>query len=172
MTLSRFKDENRQLETLIEQEYARLCGVSTRLVGRSDVAEDIVQNSFVNFWERRKQRDKIESEKGLLYVMVRNESLNYIRSQKRERMRNTTYVKENSEDLLNDDEMFEKILQEEIGNRLDSALEQLPEQTARVIKMSLMGLGNRDIASTLGVTVNTVKTLKYSAIKKLKEIIQ
>lgn len=171
MTLSRFKDENRQIETLIEQEYARLCGVSARLVGRTDVAEDIVQNSFVNFWEKRKQRDEIESEKGLLYVMVRNESLNYIRSQKREQARNTTYVKENSDDLLGDDAMFEKVLQEEIGARLDSALEQLPEQTQRVIKMSLMGLGNRDIASTLGISVNSVKTLKYSAIKKLKEIV-
>lgn len=172
MTLSRFKDDNSHLEALIEQEYARLCGVSMRLVGRTDVAEDIVQNSFVNFWEKRRQQERIESEKGLLYVMVRNESLNYIRSLKREQQRHDTYVKENHEEPLSDDAMFEKVLNEEIGNKLDMALEQLPSQTQKVIKMSLMGLGNRDIANTLGITVNSVKTLKYSAIRKLKEIVQ
>lgn len=172
MALSRFKNDNRHLETLIEKEYARLCGVSMRLVGRNDVAEDIVQNSFVNFWEKRRQQDHIESEKGLLYVMVRNESLNYLRSLKREQQRHDTYIKENSEDILSEDVIFEKVLNEEIGNKLDMALEQLPSQTQRVIKMSLMGLGNRDIANTLGITVNSVKTLKYSAIRKLKEIVQ
>lgn len=172
MTLARFKTENNQLETLIEEEYARLCGVSMRLVGRNDVAEDIVQNSFVNFWERKQQHGTIESEKGLLYVMVRNESLNYIRSQKREQQRHSTYVSENSDNPLDDESIFEKVLQEEIGTRLDSAMEQLPPQTQRIIKMSLMGLANRDISNTLGISVNSVKTLKYSAIKKLKEIFQ
>lgn len=170
MTLARFQSENKQLETLIEEEYARLCGVSMRLVGRNDVAEDIVQNSFVNLWERKKTVGEIDSEKGLLYVMVRNESLNYIRTQKREQLRHTTYVTENSDNPLDDESVFEKVLQEEIGTRLDSAMELLPPQTQRIIKMSLMGLPNRDIASTLGISVNSVKTLKYSAIKKLKDI--
>lgn len=172
MTITRFKDEYNGLEALIENEYARLCGVSTRLVGRNDVAEDIVQNCFVALWNKKQQNDNIDSESGLLYVMVRNESLNYLRSLKREQQRNGVFAMENSLDSNDEESLTEKLLQEEIGNKLDAALEQLPAQTQRIIKMSLMGLSNRDIASTLGITVNTVKTLKYSAIKKIKEIVQ
>lgn len=162
--------ENSELEYLIESEYVSLCGVSTRLVGRNDVAEDIVQNCFVSFWEKLATYKNIESQKGLLYVMVRNESLNYIRTVKREQTRHSIFTQENEIDY-SDEVIFEKTLQEEVGERLDYALKQLPPQTQKIIKMSLTGLKNRDIALTLGISVNSVKTLKYSAIRKIRELL-
>lgn len=164
------RQTNSELEHLIESEYVGLCGVSTRLIGRNDVAEDIVQNCFVTFWEKIATYKDIESKKGLLYVMVRNESLNYIRTTRREQTRHTVFAEENDVDY-SDDVTFEKTLQEEVGERLDYALEQLAPQTQKVIKMSLTGLKNRDIALTLGISVNSVKTLKYSAIKKIRELL-
>lgn len=161
---------NKELEQMIESEYIGLCGVSTRLIGRNDIAEDIVQNCFVAFWEKIATYKDVESKKGLLYIMVRNESLNYIRTTKREQTRHTIFTEEN-ESNYNDDVIFEKTLQEEVGERLDYALEQLAPQSQKVIRMSLTGMKNRDIAVTLGITVNSVKTLKYAAIKKIRELL-
>ena len=160
---------NKELEYLIESEYSSLCAISTRLVGRNDVAEDIVQSCFVSFWEKRATYGNAESKKGLLYVMVRNESLNHLRSIKREKVRNDVFVSENMDD--SDENLFGLLLKEEIGVRLDFAIDQLPPQTQKIIKMSLTGLKNKDIGLTLGISVNSVKTLKYSAIKKIREFL-
>ena len=160
---------NKELEYLIETEYSGLCAVSTRLVGRNDVAEDIVQNCFVTFWEKRATYNDASSKKGLLYVMVRNESLNHLRSLNREKIRNDIFVRENSDE--SDENIFDKVLKEEVGIRLDLAIEQLPAQTQKIIKLSLTGLKNKDIALTLGISVNSVKTLKYSALKKIREFL-
>ena len=55
---------------------------------------------------------------------------------------------------------------------LQTAIGQLPEQSARIIRLALSGLENKEISRLLKVSVNTVKTLKYSAIRKLREHFQ
>lgn len=47
----------------------------------------------------------------------------------------------------------------------------LPAQSARIIKMSMDGKQNKEIAELLGVSVNTVKTLKYNALSTLKRVL-
>ena len=37
------------------------------------------------------------------------------------------------------------------------------------MRLVLSGYENKEIAQVIGVSVNTIKTLKYSAMKKLKE---
>ena len=69
-------------------------------------------------------------------------------------------------------QIFNLFVEEETIQRLQTAIGQLPEQSARIIRLALSGLENKEISRLLKVSVNTVKTLKYSAIRKLREHFQ
>ena len=44
----------------------------------------------------------------------------------------------------------------------------LPPKSQKIIKMHLDGKQNKEIAETLNISVNSVKTLKYNALSSLK----
>ena len=44
----------------------------------------------------------------------------------------------------------------------------LPPQSQKIVKMHLDGKQNKEIAETLNISVNSVKTLKYNALSSLK----
>ena len=69
--------------------------------------------------------------------------------------------------LCIDDEDF--ILENEIHEELYRALKDLPEQSRRVVVMTMHGLSNQEIASQLNISQNTVKTLKLKAYRVLRE---
>lgn len=64
------------------------------------------------------------------------------------------------------------IIEEEAIRALYAAIDRLPAQTSRVIRMSLKGLKNQAIAEELGISVNSVKTLKYNALHTLRKELQ
>jgi RNA polymerase sigma-70 factor (ECF subfamily) len=71
--------------------------------------------------------------------------------------------------VLEDDNLFLKqILEEEIVNQLYKAIEVLPDRKKEIIKLSLKGIKNNEIAETLGIKLQTVKTLKSQSYKILR----
>ena len=60
------------------------------------------------------------------------------------------------------------MIEEESYRIISQAIDALPPQSARVIKLSLDGKQNKEIAELLGISVNTVKTLKYRSLESLK----
>ena len=61
------------------------------------------------------------------------------------------------------------LIEEEINQILIHAIDLLPVQSARIMRLILSGYENKEIAKVMGVSVNTIKTLKYAAIRKLRE---
>ena len=52
---------------------------------------------------------------------------------------------------------------------LHQAIDTLPPQTRKIILLGLNGKNNNEIAETLNISVNTVKSLKKSAYTSLRE---
>ena len=71
-----------------------------------------------------------------------------------------------------DPQIFNLFVEEETNQMRQTAIGQLAELSARIIRLALSGLENKEISRLLKVSVNTVKTLKYSAIRKLREHFQ
>jgi DNA-directed RNA polymerase specialized sigma24 family protein len=65
-------------EFLFNSYYPRLRGYAARFVNDDEAVRDIIQESFLKFWEKR---DLIEavSVSSLLFAMVRNACLNYLK---------------------------------------------------------------------------------------------
>lgn len=61
-----------------------------------------------------------------------------------------------------------RLIEEETYRILTQAIEKLPLQSAKIIKLTLEGKQNKEISEIMGISVNSVKTLKYNAIHNLK----
>ncbi|MEA5006878.1 MAG: sigma-70 family RNA polymerase sigma factor [Rikenellaceae bacterium] len=145
--------------------YASSCAVAERFVKSPVIAQDIVQEVIIRYWTNP-NKETITSVNDYLFIMVKNASLNYLRGKKREEQR---YLNIHSERDDKDDELFNILVEEEYNQLLISLIEQLPKPNARVIRYALSGYNNKEISILLGISINTVKSMKYSAIRKLRE---
>ena len=97
--------------------------------------------------------------------MIKNEALNYLRGSQREKQHyNHLEVEE-----FEHPKVLNMLIEEEINQILIHAIDLLPVQSASIMRLILSGYENKEIAKVMGVSVNTIKTLKYSAIRKLRE---
>ena len=149
---------------LFEEYYHPLNGFAKKFISDSDVCNDIVQESFVGLWAKRKDISNPSAIKSYLYTSVRNGSLNHLRS---EQMKNKN---EDKVIALSSDWYYEdSLLEEEVHSQIYEAIKDLPTQSRRVIVMAMNGSTNVEIAEDLNVSINTVKTLKKRAYEFLRE---
>jgi RNA polymerase sigma-70 factor (ECF subfamily) len=134
-------------------------------VNSPDVAKDIVQEVLVRFWEKRKHVHDIKSVDDFLFIMARNEALNYLRNTRRERAKQQKLRFPSSEEPA----ITNILVEQDSISLLLHAIRQLPPQSARIMELVLSGYENQEIASEMEISINTVKTLKYTAIRKLRE---
>ena len=77
--------------------YVPLCNYARRYLGRKELAEDIVSETFFNIWNRRTSLDIKVSLKSYLFQAVCKNSLNYLRKHKKEEMLEDFLLKHNGE---------------------------------------------------------------------------
>ncbi|NCU33661.1 MAG: hypothetical protein EOM23_12185 [Candidatus Moranbacteria bacterium] len=76
------KGNIKAFESLFKESYQELCNYSYGFVKDNDVAEEIVQDFFFNFWKNRKTKNINTSLKSYMHTAVKNMSLNFIEKQK------------------------------------------------------------------------------------------
>ncbi len=132
-----------------------------RILNNSHNAEDIVQEVFLRLWKSEPQFPNEISLKAYLYLSTRNGCIDLIRKSRL----NT----ENIDNLPDIEQEANMVLKEEAFRLLDKAIESLAPQSRRVIKLAMEGKSINETAEILGVSVNTVKTLKMRSYKILRE---
>ena len=155
--------EIQQLEIFIRT-YSFMCATAFHFIGSQDLAQDITQEVIIKFWQNKEDLE-IRFIENFLYTMIKNEALNYLRGVERENKRISKLEIETSEDS----HVLNLLIAEETNQLLIQAINQLPTQSARIMRLVLSGYENKEISQVMGVSVNTIKTLKYAAIRKLRE---
>ena len=149
-------------ELLFREFYPSMCVVAMRFVADQDAAEDIAQEAFIKLWEKRTAYEDIPSLKTFLYVSVKNLCFYHIRN-KKDTIDYTSPEAQNKEAVFKD-----YLIEEEAYRIIEDAVNALPPQSQKIVKMHLDGKQNKEIAETLNISVNSVKTLKYNALSSLK----
>jgi RNA polymerase sigma-70 factor (family 1) len=154
------------LDALFKEYYDRLVYFSLQLIRDRDQAEDIVQDSFIKYWNQRDMvmPDKIAI-KNFLYSTVRNASLNSIRHNKVV----DGYVQQHGGTEPEEPPVIEAIITAEAVAEIHSAVHALPANY-RVISMMgyFDGKKNQEIAEELDMSINTVKKQKQRALQLLR----
>ncbi|GAF05212.1 RNA polymerase sigma-70 factor [Saccharicrinis fermentans] len=143
--------------------FPSLAFFSIQLVKDKDEASDIVQEAFLTYWNKRNEFENLDGVKAFMYTVIKNSGLNYLRSQK-VHAKHLAYIEQNERNYFKN-----IIIEEETISMIKAALTDLPPQTKNIVELSMLGAKNVDIAETLGVSINTVKTLKLRAYKLLRE---
>lgn len=156
---------NFNLERFIREHFASLCAMAYKLVGDQDTAQDIAQEVIIKFWENQKHDQPPESIENYLYIMIRNESLNYLRTLSREQKRHEKAYQESE----HTEEAWDKIVESEANQLLLEAIKSLPPQSRRIMELAYDGKSLKETAELLEISVNTVKAIKSKALQKLKD---
>lgn len=129
----------------------------------SDAAEDIVQEFFVDFWEKKRFKSITSNLQSYIFRSVRNSCLNYIRRE-RKLIHDIEHLEEqevapkvNLETLENSEEIY-------------SAINQLPEKCREVFMLCCVhGHTYNEASEDLDVSINTIRTHMVRAFKFLRK---
>ncbi len=166
-----FRNE-REFRLLFNLFYKELVFYAFGLLDNLQLAEDVVQDFFVNLWFKHGAKEIQYSLKSYLYTSVKNACLNEMRKKdfKREN-------RENSEEIsLLDTDTFEQFDDYQINEikreLLRDAVRKMPEQRRIIfILCSFEGMKYADVAKQLNLSVNTVRTQMGRSFKFLKEVL-
>jgi RNA polymerase sigma factor (sigma-70 family) len=158
----------RALQAIYEREAGKMLGVAMRLLKRQSLAEDAVQDAFVNIWNKAASFDpKAGSARGWIYTILRNRALNMLRSEGR---------LDHQDDfeglgLVSEEHDPEAVmLHLSDASALKRCLEGLDPQRRSIIVLAYVhGLTQGEIAGRLGVPLGTMKSWIRRSLLSLKE---
>jgi len=162
---------------LFREYYVSLCAYSRRYVGRKDIAEEIVSDTFLKIWERRKQLEINTSVKAYLFHAVCNNSLNYLRKLKAENNLGEYFRETSSENLgfaVPAEELQEQsLIMENIGQKIEDAISLLPEQQQRAFRLKrLESKKTKEVAEIMGLSVKTIEMHLSKATMHLRKYLK
>nr|WP_319999780.1 RNA polymerase sigma-70 factor [uncultured Draconibacterium sp.] len=164
ITKLRSGDEN-SLRKLFDLYYKPLCLFALKYVDSIEQAEDIVQDTFINFWNSRSYNNIHSNLKGYLFRAVRNNTLYAIRKESKFRFEEIdNHVHSLIEDELPEDEL------KGLKDLLFKQVEQLPPRGREIFRAIVFeNMKYSEVAERYGISVNTVKTQYSRSLSKLRE---
>ena len=142
--------------------YAPLTVFASRLTGSREAAEDIVQDALVHVWERRRRLNDVGHMRNYLYLLVHNYSVDYFRAASK-LFPLPGKLARHDEDVMAED------IRVETSRLLYAAIDSLPPRMAEIMRLTLEGMKQEDIAARMDIKVATVKAQKSEGIKKLQK---
>ncbi len=154
-------------EIIFKEYYSRLVFYAKSKVFDIEVAEDIVQDAFVQLINNK---TTVSAEitpiaiRNFLYTSIRYTILNRVRRSKV----HDTYLLLTPREELDDTDLEQDIIKVETYYQLYQAIDTLPNVCQKVVRYGYIEeLSNSEIADKLGITVETVKSHKKRGVKLL-----
>ncbi len=154
-------------ELLFRSHFREMCLLSVRFVKDMETAREIVQESFVQLWEKREVIDTTKSVKAYISTAVRNRSLNWLRDNKK-----FDAGLLGMEKLLPEEahDPGDPVVAGEIRKRIARATDTLPEKCREIwILNRNQNLKYQEIADRLGISVKTVETQMSKALQHMRD---
>lgn len=169
VTFEDLRFDNDAFEVFFKKHYPHLCVYCKVKFGFDiELAEDIINTSFIKLWETRQTLTTDVSPKSYLYKIINNTSLNIIKHEKVKEQYALATLKTTSE--IAEQSSLDTVDLKQLRADIDTAIAELPEQMRRIFELSRFeGLKYAAIATRLNISVNTVETQMSRALKKLRE---
>ena len=162
--------QKKAFNILFDRYASQLYHVALKYVGRSDEAEEIVQEVFVKVWINRA---KLKPDLPFVSYIIRI-SKNLVINKSRKRLHEEAYVRYKALAHTNPGSVTENhVFLKELEDLLEIKVAQLPERRKQIYRLSReKGLSNKEIAEKLVVSESTVENHINKALKDLKSYLQ
>jgi RNA polymerase sigma-70 factor (ECF subfamily) len=155
-------------EQVFRQFYGTICYFVQDLLKDGETSKDVVSEAFVKLWNLKEEFENLRAIKAFLYISARNTALNHLRRMKMMTERQKDAMLELSQDEMGE-ALMQRIFDAEVLREVYKALDTLPTQCKRVLKMTLEGLNTDDIAAALNLSAQTVRNTRVRAQEMLKK---
>ena len=169
-------------DRLIKRYQRQAAAVAFRLLGNTQDSLEVTQDAFLKAYTSLASLQKADAFGGWLMRIVSNLSLNYRRSRKvRSQLPLDDLLSSGGEsgsdfgvtDSAATGDPVRAIESRELGVRLNEALKLLPEkQRLAIVMFTIEELPQKQVAETLGCSVEAVKWHVFQGRKKLRELLK
>lgn len=165
-----FRIEKNDFQEVFRTHFQPLFHLSLNYLEDEVEAKSVVQDAFIKLWEIRNKLNVDSNLRNFLYTLVKHSCLNIL---KRRQILLKHHEKIRSMELKHQYESLQSAGEDllefnELNDRLDKAIKNLPEQRRVIFEMSRFeDLKNREIADKLNVSVKTVEAHLTKALRIL-----
>lgn len=157
------------LQELMNRFWAPLVRYAARDFGDVELARDIVQETFIQVWERRRSLTAAASVRAYLYRTVRSQVID---EQRRRRVRRDWSLRERGRPAARPPTPAEVLAEEEILNAYRRAVAALPDRRREVFNLVFVsGLSHEEAAHVLGISRQTVANQMSAALRHVRSAV-
>lgn len=139
------------------------------MVYSREVADDLVSEVFLNFWQKQVYQNVQTSYRAYLMASVRHAALAHLRREFAREQVTLGWADELASTMPQADQL---LYYDELSQQIEIAIRNLPTQRQRVFLMSRTeNKTNAEIAQLLQVSVRPVEVHLYRALKILKDVV-
>jgi RNA polymerase sigma-70 factor (ECF subfamily) len=153
-----------QFKEIIERYSQPILNIIHKMIHQQETAYDLSQDVFLKLWQHRKNLDDSKPVFTFIYKIAINLSIDYLRKKPPDLIEN------NMLDLMNTNSYEE---QEEIFNLIMRCSSELkPKQKAIFLLRDIEGFSFEEIADTLKMSVNNIRSNLHLARKKIRHLLE
>ena len=162
------KGDQAAFERLYVATRAKLYGVALRILRRSDLANEVVQDAYLKVWSSAGQFDPaLSSPITWMVAIARNRAIDLVRR------KTETSLEEEPEAMMaaaeSSDPLASRAMTEEL-KRLLACMGRLDEERRRLVLLAYYsGLSRDQLAAEFGHPVNTIKTWLRRSLLEIRE---
>lgn len=154
-------DDESAFKAIYDRHWSLMFGIALQKTGITAVAEEIVQNIFIDLWENRYKRN-IDNLKSYLATAVRYAVVNYIKNQ----LVQEKYRQHEQQCAMHNASIETTYNLKELNASLESGIALLPPKTRDIFKLSRFERrSNKEIAQAFQISE---KAVEYHITQSLK----
>ncbi len=166
--------DRKSFEALYDRFAGVLFSTAYRVLNNQEAAEDVLQDVFVQIWEKAPLYDETRG-KPLTWAvtLTRNKSIDRLRStQRRSRLHDDVQRESETFEQFDDRSSFDAVSSSETGALVRKAIQTLSKDQREAIELAYFSsLTQTEIAERLGEPLGTVKARIRRGMMKLRDIL-
>ncbi len=166
--------DRRAFDELYDRFSGMLFSTAYRVLNNQQAAEDVLQDVFVQIWEKAPLYDPSRGKPMTWAVtLTRNKAIDRLRStQRRSRLQDDVQRESETFEQFDDRSSFDAVVSGETGKLVREALQKLsPDQREAIELAFFSSLTQNEIAERLGEPLGTVKARIRRGMMKLRDVL-
>lgn len=158
------KEKRRYFSTFFKLHYKRLCNYAYKVLGDATLSEDLVQETFIKFWENIEKINRTEQvAQSYLIITLKNKIVDSHR-------KSQVFKKHIDLYKLNRDTQLEIDNQWEFAKQIDRIYTTLPQKTEEIFRLSRdKGLSYKEIARQKNISIKSVEHHMSNALAAFRK---